>query len=355
MTNIPKIFDCDIHNTFKHQSQLYPYISEPHLSRLKSGGFGYPQLTYYPSMESRAKRKDSYPPDGYTAGSNVEFMVEQHFDPNNITYGVLTGGGIYGLSLMPDADFPSVIARAANDWLIDEWLSQDERFLGAIQVAIQDPETAAKEIRRVGKHPKMVMVFLPVVTQLRLSHPFYKPVLKAIADMNLVLTLHVRQPSATAPNVTPMGPVNSYYDWHVLAGLPYMSQLVTLLSSGVFEEYPDIKILMLEGGFSWLPHYLWRLDSHYKFLRSEVPWLKKLPSEYILENVRFGTQPLEEPPKQEYLLQMIEMINGYDTLVYASDYPHWDYDLPSTITKHLKEEWKENIMFNNASKLFGIK
>ena len=103
-----------------------------------------------------------------------------------------------------------------------------------------------------------------------------------------------------------------------------------------------------------MPHYMWRLDQHYKAMRKDVPWLKKLPSEYITERCFFGTQPIEEPPKKEYLHSIVEMMEGYNNIVYASDYPHWDCDSPEFAMKLFKQEWKENILYNNAAKMYGL-
>jgi hypothetical protein len=50
------------------------------------------------------------------------------------------------------------------------------------------------------------------------------------------------------------------------------------------------------------------------------------------------------------------MINAPTQLLYASDYPHWDMDLPSTIydLSFLSEETKRNILGGNAQRLFKL-
>ncbi len=98
---------------------------------------------------------------------------------------------------------------------------------------------------------------------------------------------------------------------------------------------------------------MWRLDKNYKGLRSEVPWFKKLPSEYIRENMRSTTQPMEEPDDPRHLMSILEMIGSDDFLMFATDYPHWDFDapdraLPATITADLRER----ITVTNATELY---
>jgi predicted TIM-barrel fold metal-dependent hydrolase len=67
---------------------------------------------------------------------------------------------------------------------------------------------------------------------------------------------------------------------------------------------------------------MWRLDKNYKGLRSSVPWLKRLPSEYIRSNCMFSTQPIEEPADPKDLLSIFDMVDAENILMFSSDYPH---------------------------------
>ncbi|HPH22026.1 MAG TPA: amidohydrolase family protein [Haliscomenobacter sp.] len=300
---IQAIIDCDVHNTYHSQTQLYPYLQEPWLSRLKERGFGYPPETFFSSIHP--KRLDAKPEIG-TAGSDYRLFKEQLLDKFSIQYAILTGEGISGVSYMPDSEYPSALASAYNQWMVEEWLDKDERFLGSLHLAIQAPETAAAEIYRWGKHPKVVQINLPAATTLPLAHPFYRPVLRAAAEMDLVIALHFRQPGLSAPSITPVGIPFHYLDYHTLVSLPYQAQLVMLVTSGVLEELPNLKFLMMEGGFIWAIHLLWRFDKEYKALNRLAPALKKLPSEYIYQHFKFGIQPIYEPREASALQRVIE-------------------------------------------------
>lgn len=341
-----KILDCDIHNTYRSQHELYPYMEEPHLSRLKERGFGYPLETYHSSIHN--KRLDAKPETG-PAGSDYNIMREQLLDRFNITCGILTGEGISGVSLMPDSDFPSALARAYNSYLMDTWLKYDERLLGSIHIAIQDPEAAAAEIYRCGVHPRIVQINLPSATPMPLSHPYYRPVLRAAADMDLVIAFHFRQPGVMQPALTPIGWPLHHLDYHNLNSLPMMSQLVMLVSSGVLEELPNLKFAMIESGFIWAIHLLWRFDKNYKALHRQAPKMKKLPSEYIYKHFMFGIQPIYEPREASMLQQVIEAGELQHNLVFGSDYPHWDADEPGFVQRFLKKEWHEDIFYNNMA------
>jgi uncharacterized protein len=341
------IIDCDIHNTYTSQKELYPYLPEPHLTRVKDKGLGYPMDNMFVSSihPNRLEAK----PVGGVAGADYALLRDQLLDAHGINHGVLTGGGIASISYMPDTAFPSALARAYNDWLTEHWLSRDERLWGAAQIAIQDPVAAAAELYRIGTHPRIVQVQLPAATPLPLAHPFYRPVLQAAHDLDLVVALHFRQPGLTTPAITPIGTPFNYLDYHSLISLPYMSQLVMLVTSGVLEELPNLKILLLEGGFIWAVHLLWRMDKDYKTLRQLAPALTKLPSEYIYRHFKFGVQPVYEPAEARQLHQVIEAGALQRNLVFTSDYPHWDADEPDFIRRFIRPDWQADVFYNNAA------
>ncbi len=125
-----------------------------------------------------------------------------------------------------------------------------------------------------------------------------------------------------------------------------MTHLVSLICQGVFETFPALRIVLMEGGVAWLPGLLWRLETNYKALRMEVPWVKRLPSEYVRERVRFTTQPMDQPPEPGHLRPILEMIGGKEMFLFASDYPHWDFDAPAGIG--IPSEWKPAVYRDNA-------
>lgn len=135
----------------------------------------------------------------------------------------------------------------------------------------------------------------------------------------------------------------------------FESQVISLVCEGTFVKFPELRIVLIEGGFAWLPALMWRLDKNYRGLRDEVPWLKKLPSEYIIEHFRATTQPMEEPPNVHYLLQILDMIGSDDFLMFATDYPHWDFDAPNqAIPSVITGKLRERIMWKNAATLYQL-
>jgi predicted TIM-barrel fold metal-dependent hydrolase len=152
--------------------------------------------------------------------------------------------------------------------------------------------------------------------------------------------------------VTSSGWPSYYLEEHQDQSLTVQSALISLLFSGVFETFPDLRILSIEAGFGFVPGLIWRLDKIWERNRAELPQVKRPPSEYLKRNVWFATQPTEEPEKIGHMLDLLEWI-GWDRLVFASDYPHWDFDDPRYAFKvKMTPEQLANILSGNARKIY---
>ena len=125
--------------------------------------------------------------------------------------------------------------------------------------------------------------------------------------------------------------------------------------NGLSERFPKLPVIWMESGLAWIPFLMQRLDHEYMLRPSEAPLLKKKPSDYMRE-MYYSSQPMEIPDDLSILEATFKMINAETQLVWSSDYPHWDFDLPSSIydLPFLKEQAKRNILGGNAAKLFGL-
>jgi hypothetical protein len=134
-----------------------------------------------------------------------------------------------------------------------------------------------------------------------------------------------------------------------------MAQLVSVVVQGVPEKFPDLEIVFQESGLFWAPTMMHRLDAEYLKRQSEAPLLERRPSAYMRE-FYYGTQPLEIPEDESRLEATIDDIGGPDQLMYASDYPHWDYDRQTAITERsfLTDAEKDRVLGGTAREVFGI-
>ena len=238
-------------------------------------------------------------------------------------------------------EFAVAVASAYNDLLIEKWLDRDSRLKGSVHIAPQDPEAAVREIHRVGEHPSMVQVMMPLSFMLYGEKRFL-PIFEAADRYGLEIGMH--QASEIG-----MGLQYQYYiEWHAALSLSFQNQLLGLIFHGIPDRFPDLKFVMTEGGFTWLPSLMWRLDQHYRSLRLEVPWVKRMPSDIIRSQFRFGTQPIEDI-SAEQLLQLIDWMGSDELLVFSTDYPHWDTDEPTrALPRGLPKDLLQKIMLDNA-------
>jgi predicted TIM-barrel fold metal-dependent hydrolase len=355
------VIDSDVHHTWSSDDDIIAYLPKKWRDYVKGSGRAPmridPPFMTYPHVNGPNKRLDTFPPNGGPPGSDYETLCKQLLDPFRIERAVLSfdpGGN----GALDNLYFATEVVRAANDWNIEHWLSiPDDRLRSVVMVPTQMPEEAAKEIRRVGKHPRIVEVLL-MSNGLRrpFGHPLYHPIYEAASEMGLPVAIHVGGQLCEGGNQNAVagGAANSRLEFHTLANQSSIHYLASFIEHGVFEKFPDLKLLLVEDGISWVPWLIWGLDANYKILRSESPWVKRLPSEYFREHVRFTTQPLEDTPDPQQLIEVLEAFEGMDDLLcFATDYPHWDADDPMYVSRKLPEPWLEKIFHKNASELYG--
>jgi uncharacterized protein len=227
-------------------------------------------------------------------------------------------------------------------------------FKGSIIVNPQDPDFSVEEIERLADTPGIVQVLISAGSNNPYGQPRFFRIWEAAAHHGLPVAMHSGgETVGLAPTSTLAGPMTYYIEHHALQPQSAMAHLTSLVMEGVFERLPGLKFLFVEQGISWVPHIMWRLDKDYKGNRSECPWLKRLPSEYILEQARHSTQPIEEPSKPEHLLALLDIVDAAHTVLYATDYPHWDFDNPKTVLKDVPADLRERIFVGNALDLYG--
>ena len=135
----------------------------------------------------------------------------------------------------------------------------------------------------------------------------------------------------------------------------FQSQVMSLVAEGVFEQFPTLRVALIEGGFTWMPSLMWRLDKEWKGLRREVPWVKRLPSDYIRAHIRLTTQPLDAPANPDQLLEIIQQLDSDEMLMFASDYPHWHHDAgEAAFPLELSEPLKSRLMAENARAFYRL-
>lgn len=343
------IIDCDIHQQTTGPQDLFPYLPRAYQERIRLYGTGLSQRVGYPNGGDRGGRADAWPADGRPWGSDLELLRAQHLDPYHVEYGILLGQEYRPIPTLPDVDYAAALARAYNDWVVEHWLDREERLRGCAIVPAQDPRLAAKEVERIGPHPGIVGVLVPNGARVPYGQRFYDPLHDACAALDLPLVLHT---GSEGPGMN--GQESYYIEKRQNRAVGYMGHLASMVFEGLFERYPTLKVVFVEGGFVWLPAFLWRMDADWKMLRSETPWVTRPPSEYVFEHCRFTTQPMESPEPPSRLLTVFEWARAERTLLFASDYPHFDFDSPEESLPPLPAELRRRVMAENAREVFKL-
>jgi predicted TIM-barrel fold metal-dependent hydrolase len=341
------VIDADVHEMLVGADQLLPYLPRQWHRYVKSGWWYQFFFSYGYPTDAGFARVDAVPRVG-PAGSDYDLMREQLLEQHAVEVAILTSLFFPG-DMRVQTEFGNALASAYNDWVTETWLERDRRFRGSICVNASDPEAAAREIERVGERPEYIQVILGPIAA-GYGETRFDAIFAAAARRGLAVAIH-----GSARAETSIGYPEFLAEWRVL-GPPqhHQSQLVSLVFHGVFERHPTLRVVFVEGGWSWLPHVLWRMDENFRSLRRELPWLKRMPHEYVLEHARFTTQPMEALSAPQ-LLGLLDQIGSDEILLFSSDYPHWDFDASTrALPPRLPRELLRKIQYENARAWYGL-
>lgn len=345
-----KVIDADVHPVPRSDDELRAYLSEPWRSLPSQLFSSLAHALYLPP--GGGMRRDSTAPDGSPACSDPVFTEQQLFEGAGVDYAIL----IFQARDHSSVEFEAALCSAANRWLSETWLTdynKHHRHYGSICVASGRPDLAVKEIQRWADHPHFVQVRMNGHSAAPYGDPMFHPIYEAASSHNLPVAVHFSMGTGDAL-LTPVGFVSYYFEFHSFYPMAYSSHLVSLIAEGVFDKYPALRFVFVEGGFSWVLPLMWSLEKHWNLFKAELPNAKKVPSDYLHDHIRFTTQPIEEPSRRKDLLKTLEWAGGERLLLFSSDYPHWDYDHPAQTLRRLRKSARTRIFRDNALELYGL-
>ena len=351
------VVDCDIHVN-ETPGKLAPYCDMPWRVSLENIEENEPvRYLDIPGFSPGNARYEARFPTGHEATRAVDTpdQMRRELDAIHVDIGVLFPDHLLKLPVITQSDYAAAIARAYNAWLLDEWCSVDNGLLGCILACPHDPADAAREIRKYASEPGMVGVYLPCAGLDPLwGHRMYDPIFEAAEEMDLPVLLH----SVTV--IHPVFPFNTHgfeteFGRHICSHtFSMMANLVHMVTTGVPVRYPDLRIAFTEAGISWVPFLMYKMDKEYIERRREVPFLTEKPSHY-LKKMYFATQPVEEPENLGDLITLMDLYEGKNTTIFASDWPHHDFDHPMKVHQiPFTNEVRRKVFGENALRLFKI-
>ena len=279
-------------------------------------------------------------------------MTKQWMDAMGVDYACLFPTPMLFLGLHPQVEVEVAMAQGYNRWLCERILSAEPRLISMLYLPFNDPEAAYKTVKEFGDR-KGVCGFM-------VTSPRYKPVhdnayVKTYAlleEMGKPISFH----AAYNWNDQSLSMTNRFISVHALGFMWFnMVHMTNWVVNGLPERFPKLKVMWVESGLTWAYGLMQRLDHSYMMRTSDCPSLKRKPSEYMRE-MFYSTQPMEKPDDPSILEATFKMINAETQLVWSSDYPHWDFDLPAVIydLPFLNEKAKRNILGGNAARLLGL-
>ena len=279
-------------------------------------------------------------------------QMRRELDGLHIDVGVLFADHFLKIAAVPNPDFAAALGRAHNRWFEERWLADDNDLYAVITAVSQDPEDAVREVERYAGNPRFVGVYLPTCQNYPLwGHRRYWRLYEVCQEADLPVLLHsVSGNSWMFPfNTEGHSGIAVHTASHVFA---MMSNLMSFMENGVPVRFPRLRVCFAEAGLTWVPFLRMRLDKEYNENRRGWPYYEDRPSEYI-KRMWFATQPVEEPANRQDLVDLIRIYDGEDTTVFASDWPHHDFDHPRAVFDlPVSSAVKRKLMGENALKLF---
>ena len=354
------IVDVDSHH-YETDSwdEIFEYIEDPVLRTEakyqgnQPGGIGSPDGGY----QAMAGRITRYP------GRKIEKVPETHkhrdiermrrwMDAMGVDIACMFPTPMLNLSVCPRTEVQVGLAWAYNRWLCERVLGEEPRLKSMLYLPFNDPAASLKMVEELGAMPGVIGFVVTAPHYRGVYENAYAPLYSALQERNLPLAFHAAFNWADES----LALTNRFIGVHALGFVWHnMVHMTNWVVNGMPERFPRLKTIWIESGLAWLPFLMQRLDNEYMMRSSDAPLLKKMPSEYMAE-MYYTNQPMEMVGNARQLELTFEMINARTQLLYSSDYPHWDMDLPSVIydLPFLAENEKRNILGGNALKLFNL-
>lgn len=275
----------------------------------------------------------------------LEFLEKTHID-----YAVLfpTAGLAYGQVNLPD--WAAVYARTYNNWLSAKYLKLSPRFRGMALIPMQDVPAAVLELRRAVRELGMVGAMIPSNGLKRhISAKEFWPVYEEVERLGCVLGIHGGSYSDLGFNTFTVFPPTRALGMP----LPLAIAMAGLIADGVFDRFPKLRIGFLEGGTSWIPLVIDRLEREMEYGGLN---LTRSPEEYF----RSGQVFVGCEGNEKTLAYAIKRV-GAGPFMFASDFPH-EISLDNCMReineilerKDIREEHKMAILGDNARKFYAL-
>ncbi len=355
-------FICDVdghHWEVYNFPQIAEFIEDPVLrQQAKYQGYGGGGITAptgsYQEMAGRITRQDGRRNEALAANQQRDrTLTRRWMDAMGIDAVCLFPTPMLGLPFTPRPEVEVAMARAYNRWLVETVLADEPGIKSSLYLPMSNPEAAYQMVQDfAGK--KGVIGFTIIASTLRpVTDNLYAKMYASLQERGIPLIFHAGLTWGGNQN---FNLCTRFMAVHALSfSFSNILHMTNWLTNGMPERFPKLKTVWVESGLAWIPFLMQRLDNEYMMRSNEVPGLKRKPSDYMRE-MYYSSQPMEAVDNREALEVTFKMIKADTQLLYSSDYPHWDMDLPSVIydLPFISEQAKRNILGANAQRVFNL-
>jgi uncharacterized protein len=340
--------DCDIHPAIGGtRTTLLPYLDDHWKEQVVSRAIDGLDLNSYPPNMPFSGRADWRPKSG-KPGSDLAMVQRGAFDQLGASHAICNV--LYGAQAVYDPYMASAFCKAINDWIVAEWLDRDSRLRASIVIPLQAPDLAIEEIERRAGDNRFVSVLVLAQGESLLGRRHYWPVWQAAEKHRLPIAIHAGSAYRQAPSS--VGWPSYRYEYYMAEAQAFQAQVLSLVYEGVFLKFPKLKVVLMESGVTWLPAFMWRANKTWRGVRVEVPWVEREPAAIIRDHVRVTMQPFDAPPDAADVADIIEMIGSDKMFLFASDYPHWQFDGDNAIPPNLPADIVSRMCADNPLETF---
>ena len=266
-------------------------------------------------------------------------------DKQEIDSAVLYPTNGLGIGRAREPAYNAALCRAYNDFISD-YCKVSPRLKAVANLPVNNPAEAARELNRaVTKLGLCGRMLAAQAHSKNLGSAEFYPLYEEAQRLNTPIAVHAFGGDEAGSEI-----FDQFICLHTTGHpFPVLRQLTAMVFGGIPEKFPKLRIGYLEIGCGWLPYWMERMDEEWeKRGKVEAPLCRKKPSEYLLSGkIYYGCEPEEK--MMGYIVKEV----GSETLMYASDYPHWDMSWPDSAVllwrrEDLSLEVKRNILEKNS-------
>lgn len=356
------IVDVDSHHTeVASWQEVMEYVEDPvvradgmeYHSKVSSPPYGlHNDIAYYQDVGGRIQHQTGWrEPVGDPEVHRDVILSRRAMESFGVDYRVVFPTRMLHLGMHPQPEMEVLMGRAYNRWMVEKVLGADDRIKSLLYLPFSVPEAALRTVEELSDKPG-VIGFLVTSTRNKPVHDnLYMKLYATLEERQKPLAFHGGY-HWDEPSISQL---NRFVGMHALGFVLWnLIHMTNWVLNGIPERFPNLKVIWIESGLAWVPFLMQRLDNEYLKRVSEAPLLKRRPSEYMRE-MFYTSHPLETTNSKALELTF-EMINAETQVLYASDWPHWDFDVPSTLfdLPFLSERARRNILGESALKLFKL-